>query len=82
MKVTQESERTFTVVLTDGELDDVMHEAVYSEISSLDVMKSIFLMTFMQVMSCRYFRRMLRPTDKDKSKHQTAYNDFFRQHGG
>ncbi|MBA7590677.1 hypothetical protein ES708_32805 [subsurface metagenome] len=59
MKVIQLDERTFKVYLNDAELDDITHEAVYSQISTLDVMKAIFLMTFVQVMSCRYWRRTL-----------------------
>lgn len=63
MKVTQESERTFTVELNDGELDDLTHEAVYSQVSTLDVMKAMFLATFVQICSCRYFRGIKRDID-------------------
>lgn len=65
MKVTQVDERTFKVELNDAELEDVMHEAVYSDISVLDVIKSVILMTFVKVCQCRYFHRELRGR-KDK----------------
>ena len=68
MKVEQLDERTFRVILNDAELDDIMHEAVYSEISMLDVMKANFLMTFVQIMSCRYLRRTFPLIDRDKYK--------------
>lgn len=64
MKVTQENETTFKVILNDAELDDLTHEAVHSKISTLDVMKAVFLMTFVQLCSCRYFRRTLCDMDK------------------
>jgi len=82
MKVTQLDERTFKVILSDAELDDLMHEAVHSDISSLDVMKSIFLMTFVQVMSCRYFRRILIVRDKDKSKDNESHRTLETEVGG
>lgn len=59
MKVIQIDERTYKVYLNDDEFSDLKVEASRSQISLLDVMKAIFLMTFVQVMSCRFFRRQL-----------------------
>ena len=59
MKVTQKNYHSFIVELNDAELDDMKAEAEYSKLTLLDVMKAIFLMTFVQFMSCRYFRRTL-----------------------
>jgi len=61
MQVTQENERTYRVILNDAELDDMKAEAEHSKLPLLDIMKAIFLMTFVQFMTCRYFRRELRP---------------------
>lgn len=78
MKVTQENEHTFRVELNDTELGDVIYESIYSEISTLDVMKANFLMTFVQIMSCRYLRRTLRsdraenPTDNETPSHNAG----------
>ena len=68
MKVTQENEHTFRVELNDAELGDVIYESIYSEISTLDVMKTNFLMTFVQIMSCRYLRRTLSPHKSEEKK--------------
>jgi len=60
MRVEQVDERTYTVILNDAELDDMKAESEHSKLPLLDIMQAIFLMTFVQFMSCRYFRRVLR----------------------
>jgi len=60
MKVEQSNDNTFTVELNDAELADLTAEADYSKLSLADIMRSICLMTFVQLLTCRYFRRMLR----------------------
>lgn len=59
MKLTQYNERTYIVTLNDAELHDLKAEAEHSELTLLDVMKAILLMTFVQFLSCRYFRSIL-----------------------
>ena len=59
MKVVAQDERTYKVILSDAELSDLKAEASHSQISLVDVMRSIFLMTFVQIMSCRYWRSLL-----------------------
>lgn len=66
MKVIQVEPAVFKVYLNKDELEDLKHEADYSSITRLDVMKAIFLMTFVQIMSCRYWRRQLRDCKPEK----------------
>lgn len=66
MKLTQQNERTFTVVLSDAELEDLVSEAVIREYSALEIMKAVFFSVFVQIVSCRWRRAILSPLDEEK----------------
>ena len=67
MKVTQESERTFTVVLSDAELGDLTQEAELREYTPLEIMKAVFFSVFVQIVSC-YWRRAIMQHGNIKQK--------------
>ena len=66
MRVTQEDERTYKVRLSDEELSDLKAEAKVRELTPLEIMKAVFFMMFVQIVSCFWRRAILGHSDKGK----------------
>ena len=82
MKVIQKNERAFMVILSDAELDDLTQEAEIREFTPLEIMKAVFVNSFIQIVSCFWRRSMLRGIYKGAKMNPENVQDKPEPDGG